>query len=114
MINTLTMNVLEQTRELGMLRAIGMRRHQVVKTVLGQAVFIGLLGILAGGVSGLVLARMINVCLGSMFGHHVPFAARPHYIVALLIMALAVVLMAALFPARRASRLSAIQAMRQE
>ena len=113
-VNTLTMNVLEQTRELGMLSAIGMRRHQVVKTVLGQAVFIGLLGILAGGASGLILARMINVCLGSMFGHHVTFAARPQYIAALLALALAVVLLAALFPARRASRLNAIQAMRQE
>jgi putative ABC transport system permease protein len=113
-INTLMMNVLEQTRELGMLRAIGMRKVQVVKTVLGQAAFLGLLGILAGTITGTCLARMINLCLGSMFGHYVPFALRPQITALLLVVALTVVLLAALVPARRAAGLSAIQAMRYE
>ncbi len=112
--NTLTMNVLEQTRELGMLRAIGMRRTQVVFTVLGQAALIGTLGVLAGGVSGVSLARMINVTLGSMFGHDVPFALRPLYMVLLIVAALAVVMLSALLPARRAARLNPILAMRNE
>lgn len=113
-VNTLTMNVLDQTRELGMLRAIGMRRLQVVKTVMGQAAYLGLLGVLGGGASGLILARMINFCLGSMFGHYVAFALRPQFIFTLLSVAMAVVLISALVPARRASALNAIQAMRQD
>jgi putative ABC transport system permease protein len=113
-VNTLTINVLEQTRELGMLRAIGMRRAQVVFTVLGQAALIGAIGVLAGGVSGVSLARMINVTLGSMFGHDVPFALRPHYMVLLVVAALALVMLSAFLPARRAARLDPILAMRNE
>ncbi len=112
-INTLTMNVLEQTRELGMLRAIGMRRGQIVRTVLGQAACMGLLGVLSGALSGLVLARMINLCLGSLFGHPVSFAVRPQVTGSLLIAVLVVVMLAALFPARRAARANPVEAMRQ-
>ncbi len=113
-VNTLMMNVLEQTRELGMLQAIGMQRGQIIKTVLGQAAFIGFLGVLGGGISGLSLARMINISLGSMFGHYVAFAARPGFIAMLLGFAMGVVMLSALVPARRAARLNPIQSMRQE
>lgn len=113
-VNTLTMNVLEQTRELGMLRAIGMRRSQVIKTVLGQAVLIGTLGVLAGGISGVLLARMLNISLGSMFGHEVTFSLRPQFLALLIVAALAVVIVSALAPARRAAHLNPIQAMRHE
>jgi putative ABC transport system permease protein len=113
-VNTLTMNVLEQSRELAMLRAIGMRRAQVIKAVLGQAALIGLLGALLGGAAGLFFARMLNLCLGSLFGHYVAFDARPQYIAILLAAALAVVLLSALLPARRAARLNPIEAMRLE
>jgi putative ABC transport system permease protein len=113
-VNTLTMSVLEQTRELGMLRAIGMRRGQIMKTVLGQAVLVGMIGVLGGGISGMFLARSINICLGSMFGRYVAFALRPEFVVMLLVSGVAVVLLAAILPARRAARLNPIQAMRQD
>jgi putative ABC transport system permease protein len=113
-INTLTMNVLEQTRELGMLRAIGMRRSQIVKTVFGQAIIIGMLGVISGGVAGLSLAQLINLSMGSLFGHAVPFASRPLFVVLMLAAAQGVVLIAALLPARRAAEINPVQAMRQE
>jgi putative ABC transport system permease protein len=113
-VNTLTMNVLEQTKELGMLRAIGMRHRQVVKTVLGQAAYLGIIGVVAGAVSGVSLARAFNVSLASTFGRYVPFAMRTTFLVALVLAGLAVVMLSALLPAWRAARLNAIQAMRSE
>lgn len=113
-VNTLTMNVIEQTRELGMLRSIGMRRRQIEKTVLGQAVYLGTVGILAGAVAGLSLARSINLALASMFGRYVGFSWHLPFVAALIVAALVVVLLAALPPARRAARLNPILAMREE
>ena len=78
------MNVLEQTQELGMLRAIGMPRRQLMRTVLAQAVLIGVLGLAAGAFSGFLLAATINLSLASLFGHSVQFALRPD-LVALLV-----------------------------
>ena len=113
-VNTLTMNVMEQTREIGMLRSIGMRRGQIVKTVIGQAAILGIIGVATGLISGVVLARSINMTLGTTFGRYVPFAVRPEFLLALVSVGLAVVLLAAILPARRAARLNVIQAMRQE
>jgi putative ABC transport system permease protein len=113
-VNTLAMNVLEQTRELGMLRAIGMRRGQIIKTVLGQAAIIGWLGILTGGMSGVGLSHTINACLGTLFGRYIRFAWRPEFAVLLVSCALAAVLIAALYPARRAANLNPLEAMRQD
>ena len=49
--NTLTMNVLEQTRELALLRVVAMTRRQVRRTIIAQAVIIGFIG-LGLGVAG--------------------------------------------------------------
>jgi putative ABC transport system permease protein len=113
-VNTLTMNVLEQTREIGMLRAIGMRRSEVVKTVVGQAAYLGIIGVGGGALSGVLLARTINRSLGTMFGHFVPFAVRPPFLAVLAISGLAIVLLSALLPAWRAARLNPIEATRHE
>ena len=113
-VNTLTMNVLEQTQELGMLRAIGMPRRQMMRTVLAQATLIGVLGLAAGAMSGFLLAATINLSLASLFGHSVKFALRADLVALLLTGALAIVLVAALAPAWRAARLSPISAMRSE
>jgi putative ABC transport system permease protein len=113
-VNTLTMNVLEQTRELGMLRAIGMRRRQIIKTVLGQAGIIGWLGILTGVFSGVFLSHTFNECLGSLFGRYMKFSWRPEFVATLAGASLIVVLISALVPARRAASLNPLESMRQE
>ena len=54
--NTLTMNVIERTQEIGMLRGVGMTRFQVVGMILAEAASIGLVGGILGVVLGVILA----------------------------------------------------------
>ena len=54
-VNTLTMNVMERTREIGMLRSIGMTRWQVVWMVLAEAAIMGIMGGILGVLLGVLL-----------------------------------------------------------
>ena len=60
--NTLTMNVLEQTRELALLRVVAMTRWQVRKTILAQAVIIGFIGLTLGVAGGIIGSYVSNLC----------------------------------------------------
>ncbi len=113
-VNTLTMNILEQTRELGVLRAIGLQRRQVRKLILSQAV--GLVGIclLPGLVGGLGLAWMASVAADALLGIRIPFHIDVGFLVCCLAAALAAVVLAALLPARRAARLQVVEALLYE
>jgi putative ABC transport system permease protein len=110
--NTLTMNVLEQTRELGLLRIIAMTRDQVRKTVFAQALMMGLLALLPGIIAGLAVAYLINLATYPMTGHPVVFVFHPLLVAGTLAAGLVVVAAAAWFPAERAARLRLTEALR--
>lgn len=113
-VNTLTMNVHEQTRELGVLRAIGLKRGQLRKLVLAQAAALGLLSVLPGFVAGVALSWLMNLATYSFSGHRVDFILRVGFMAGCVAVALLVALLAALFPARRAARLDILEALRYE
>ncbi len=113
-VNTLTMNVIEQTRELGVLRAIGLRRGQVRKLVVAQATAMGLLSVLPGVLGGLGMAWLMNEATYPFSGHRVVFAWRPGFVAGCALTALTVAILAALLPARRAARLRIIEALHYE
>src|SRR5262249_34294814 len=71
--NTLAVNVLEQTRELGVLRALGMKRTQVAKMIVAQALAMGLIGFIPGTLGGIVLALLVNRATHVLAGNDVPF-----------------------------------------
>jgi putative ABC transport system permease protein len=108
-INTLALSVLERTRELGLLRAVGMSRRQVKRMVRVEsvviAVFGGLLGLVVGGAFGVALQR-------ALVDQGVTELAFPvgQLLIYLLLAALAGVI-AAWLPARRASRLNVLNAI---
>ncbi|MEX2119374.1 MAG: FtsX-like permease family protein [Pirellulales bacterium] len=112
--NTLTMNVLEQTRELGLLRAIGMRRNQVRKMVLAQASAIALASAIPGVVLGIVLAYMMNLPAEWLTGHRPPFEIHLWLLAAALAVTLCVAVVAAIIPADRAARLRIVPALHYE
>jgi putative ABC transport system permease protein len=113
-VNTLTMNVLEQTRELGVLRAIGMQRRQVRKLVLAQALGVGILSLVPGVALGLLVAYLMTICVDTILGHPAGFQLDSGFVAGCAAAALATAVLAALTPARRAARLEVIQALHYE
>jgi putative ABC transport system permease protein len=113
-VNTLTMNVLEQTRELGLLRIVAMTKRQVRRTILMQALIIGGVGLPPGIFLGVGVAYAINLAMMPSFGHPVEFAIHPRMLIGTLIGALLIVLIAALIPARRATKINVVEALHYE
>jgi putative ABC transport system permease protein len=109
--NTLALSIHERTRELGMLRAIGMSRRQVRTMIRYEAVITALIGALLGMVIGVIFAALIAQPLKDEgFALSYPVG---QLIVMLIFAALAGVL-AAIPPARRASRLDVLRALQYE
>jgi putative ABC transport system permease protein len=113
-VNTLTMNVLEQTRELGMLRIVAMTKSQVRRTIVIQALIIGAVGILPGVAAGIGTAYVMNFAMMPSMGHPVDFHIHTDLLVAALLGSLVVVLLAAYLPARRATRINVVDALHYE
>ena len=112
--NTLTMNVLEQTRELALLRVVAMTRRQVAKTVLAQALVVGLIGVVMGLIAGATTAWVISLTMLPLLGYHIGFALHADLVCGCVALTLAIVLVAAWIPARRATRIDLLEALKYE
>jgi len=112
--NTLTMSVLEQTREFGLLRIVGMTRRQVRKMVLAEAALLGVVGFLMGTASGVATAFLIHACNEPLTGREVPFVFHYWLLAANAGACLLVALLSAWLPCRRATRLNLLHAIAYE
>lgn len=110
--NTLTINVLEQTREIGLLRIVAMTRNQVRKTIFTQAMIMALLALVPGIVAGVSVAYLINLAMLPVTGHAVDFTFHPWLLSGGFVLGLLVVSLAAWFPSNRASQLDLPTALR--
>jgi putative ABC transport system permease protein len=109
--NTLALSIHERTRELGMLRAIGMSRRQVRTMIRYEAVITALIGAILGLVLGVIFAALIAQPLKDEgFTLSYPIGS----LIALLIVAALAGVVAAIFPARRASRLDVLESLQYE
>jgi len=110
-VNTLILTIHERTRELGLLRAVGMSRRQVRRLVRYESVITALIGGVLGSLLGIVLALVVSRPLADEgFVLVIPVGSL---IVFLILAAIAGVL-AAIPPARRASRLDVLEALAYE
>ncbi len=112
-INTLTMNVYERVREIGILRAGGMTRRQVWRMVVVEAGMLGLIGAFLGCVSGVILGFVLGSVAGlagPSGGIVIPWAT----IVLASVFGIGVSMLAAFQPARMASRISIVRAVQFE
>jgi putative ABC transport system permease protein len=111
--NAFSMTVLERTRELGLLRALGMTRAQIVGLVLAEAVVLGILGSIVGVGFGVVLARGLIWMLGAVVSTGVDTLTIPMSgLVQSLLVGGLVTLGSALMPALQAARVSPLEALR--
>jgi len=113
-VNTLTMNVVERTREIGMLRSLGMTRGQVTKMILAEAGLMGVVGGVMGLALGLLMSRTVLSSMNNMAGFSLTYVFSVEGFVAGMVVAFVVSQLAALWPARRASRLRVIEAIQFE
>jgi len=108
-VNTLVLTVFERTRELGMLRAIGMTRRQVRRMIRHESVITALIG----GVLGIALGILLGGLLIARVDF-IEFSLPTAQIVVFAVLTIVVGIVAAIFPARRAARLNPLEALQYE
>jgi len=113
-VNTLTMSVIERTQEIGMLRAIGTSREQIIRMVLAESGLMGVIGGVLGLATGVVLARILFIGMNTMSGYQLTFTIPPEGIAVSIVMALIVSQIAAISPARRAAKTQILEAIHYE
>ncbi len=110
-INTLVLSVFERTREIGMLRAIGMTRRQVRRMVRHESIVTALIGAALGIAIGIFLAGLTSLALSDYgFVFAIPYKS----LAAFVCVAIVAGMLAAILPARRASRLNVLKALQYE
>jgi putative ABC transport system permease protein len=110
-VNTLVLSVFERTRELGMLRAIGMTRRQVRRMIRHESIITALIGGVLGMGVGIFMAALVTTALSDV---DVTFTLPVGTLVAFLVVAVLAGIVAAVLPARRASRLNVLEALQYE
>jgi putative ABC transport system permease protein len=108
-VNTLVLTVFERTRELGMLRAIGMTRRQVRRLIRHESIVTALIGAALGIALGLIFGALLVARID-----FIEFTLPTTQLILFAIAAIVVGLIAALFPARRAARLNVLEALQYE
>lgn len=113
--NTMAITVAQRSREMAMLRAVGASRRQVLASVLGEAGLVGVVASVAGALGGVGVAVGL-VALFRAFGVDMPVSGtvvRPASVVTAVAAGTTVTLLSAFLPARRASRIAPVEAVRQ-
>jgi putative ABC transport system permease protein len=107
-VNTLVLSTFERTRELGMLRAVGMTRRQMRRMVRHESVITALLGALTGIAVGLGLAAIV---VGAFGDAGLAWTVPAGSLVSFVVVAIVAGVLAAIVPARRAAKMSPMEAL---
>jgi ABC-type antimicrobial peptide transport system permease subunit len=120
MFNTLTISLLERTKEIGLMITMGARKADVQRLLVFEAILLSLIG----GVLGIIVAGLIGVVINLGLTHYASnkgvvgtihaFNVTPLLIISTLFMILVIGLLVAYYPSRRSARINPIDALRHE
>jgi putative ABC transport system permease protein len=112
MLNTLTISVIERTREIGMIRAVGGTRNQIRSLIVAEALLLAAIGTAFGILGGLYLGYVFVTAIKIMFpmGYYFPLGGA----LAAVAIGLLFGVLAAIIPARQAAGMNVVDALRYE
>ncbi|MHC1587769.1 MAG: ABC transporter permease, partial [Candidatus Syntropharchaeia archaeon] len=113
-MNTMLMAVMERTHEIGVMKAIGAKNRDILFLFLLEAGVVSIVGGLLGCVFGIAGAEMISMGISTGFDVEIPAVLRPDVLLGGIGVAVVVGILSGLYPARKAARMSPIEAVRYE
>ena len=115
-VNTQYISVLERTREIGLMKALGASRKTISRLFIVEATWIGFLGALLGSVIAIAVGSLLNPVISKQlnFGNEQLLVFSPTQIIGLIVFLMFVTTIAGLLPARKAAKLDPIEALRTE
>ena len=113
LLNTLTINVMERTREIGVVRAVGGSRSQIRRMVTGEALLLGVFGAAMGVLAGVAISYGVIAAFGTI-GWKMPYPFPVVGVVAGVIVGVMLALFSSILPARNAAKLDIIRALQYE
>ncbi len=113
LLNTLAISVLARTREIGMLRAVGATRRQITRMIVAESLLLSLIGSVFAVVAGILLGFALVSALRTV-GWPMPWTLPWGAVLVTLVVGVAFGVLAALGPARTASRLDVVEALHHE
>ena len=108
-VTIMTIAINERTNEIGLLRALGAKRSQVLSLFLGEAIVLAAVGGVSGLILGMGIAQLLHMALPAL-PVHTPLL----YVVLAELIAVVIGLASGVMPARRAARLDPVEALRSE
>lgn len=119
MFNTLTISLLEKTREVGFMKALGTTKRDIYRLFISESILIGSLGSITGIAVGVLLGEALNLSIAGLAkttgNQAVEIFYTPSYLVILIIfVAVLISFLTGLYPSRRAAKINALDAMRYE
>lgn len=117
--NSMYTSVLERTREIGILKAVGANQATIIRIFLSEAGLIGLLGGIAGVITGIILPEAIKFLVAEVFPDlagvkDVTLVHNPSFLLLALLISIGVSLAAGYFPAKHAAAQQPVEALRYE
>jgi putative ABC transport system permease protein len=113
-MNTMLMSVMERTHEIGVMKAIGAKSSDVLSLFLLESGIVSIVGGVIGCVIGVLLARIISLVASSALGIEFSAGVRVAVLLAGMVVAISVGMLSGFYPARKASQMSPVEAVRYE